>query len=162
MEKDKKIIKMYESGMSATDISIDLVVARKTIYRVLKRNNVTLHRDIPNICVMCNKVTKKKLCGTCNTNLRRYRVKKKSVEYLGGKCSCGWEGDLSGFDFHHRNPNEKSFNPSAVTLANMSWEKAKVELDKCDLLCALCHRLEHSNYSKFEEISLTYSGKTFV
>ena len=86
-----------------------------------------------------------------------------AVDYLGGECKhCGWEGDISGFDFHHRDPNEKEFNPSAKELASISWEKAKKELDKCDLLCALCHRLEHSTYSKLEEISFEYKGKIFI
>lgn len=163
MERDKKIIEMYNSDISATDISNELGIARKTVYRALERHNITLHKDRPNTCKLCGDESKKKLCGTCNTNLRRYRVKKLAVEYLGGQCkTCGWEGDLSGYDFHHRDPNEKDFNPSARYLASITWDEAKVELDKCDILCALCHRLEHSTYGKLEEIALEYKGKTFI
>lgn len=38
---------------------------------------------------------------------------------------------------------------------------AKQELDKCELLCALCHREEHSDYDKLYELSKTYKGKEF-
>lgn len=162
MSRDEKIIEMYNDGITATVISKELKIGRKTVYRTLKKFNVTLHHNRPNYCLICGELSRKKLCGTCNTNLRRYRVKKLAVEYLGGKCKCGWSGDVSGFDFHHRNPEEKDFNPSARVLANMSWENVKIELDKCELLCALCHRLEHSSYGKLEEISLDYKGKTFI
>lgn len=162
MERDNKIIEMYNSNISASDISKELKIGRKTVYRALERHNITLHKYRPNNCLLCGIECKKKLCGTCNTNLRRYRTKKLAVEYLGGKCKCGWSGDVSGFDFHHRNPEEKSFNISGLKLASISWEEAKVELNKCDLLCALCHRLEHSMYGKLEELSLEYKGKIFI
>lgn len=153
---------MYNSGVTATQISIELNIGRKTVYRVLEKFNIELHKHKEKECLACGKRCEKNICGTCNTNLRRYRVKQKSVDYLGGKCNrCGWSGHLSGFDFHHKNPDEKDFNPSGVNLANKSWEKAKKELDKCELLCALCHRAEHSDYDKLLEISKTYKGKEF-
>jgi len=43
----------------------------------------------------------------------------------------------SAFDFHHRDPTAKSFNISN----KKTWEIIKEELDKCDLLCCLCHRI---------------------
>ncbi len=162
MERDKKIIEMYTSGILAKEIALTLKIGKKTVYRVLQKYDIPLQSTYKNNCLLCNKECDKKLCGTCNTNLRRYRVKKQAVGYLGGKCKkCNWVGDLSGYDFHHLDPEIKDFNPSAANLANKSWEVVKQELDKCDLLCAICHRLEHSNYDKLEELSLTYTGKIF-
>lgn len=162
MERDEKIIEMYNSGVNVTTISKELEIGRRTIYRMFKKHNIPLRKTKVKNCLVCGKECQKKLCGTCNTNLRRYRVKKRSVEYLGGKCErCGWEGHLSGYDFHHKDPSEKDFSPSAMELANKSWERAKEELDKCELLCAPCHRKEHSSYDLLEEISKTYTGKDF-
>jgi len=163
MERDEKIIEMYNSGVNATTIAKTLDIGRRTIYRVLDKYNIPLHKTKPkNNCLVCEKECDKKLCGTCNTNLRRYRVKKKAVEYLGGCCErCGWSGHFSGLDFHHIEPNEKDFSPSAMELAKKSWEKVKNELDKCELLCALCHRLEHSKYDLLEQYYDLYSGKMF-
>jgi hypothetical protein len=166
MERDEKIIEMYNSGIIATVIGENLKISRRTVYRVLEKNNIplqkTLVKNVKRNCLVCNKECINNLCGTCNTNLRRYRVKEKSVEYLGGKCNrCGWSGHISGFDFHHTDPSKKDFGPSGVNLANKSWEVAKKELDKCELLCALCHREEHSNYEKLYLLSKTYTGKEF-
>lgn len=68
--------------------------------------------------------------------------KAKALEYLGNKCKvCNAEGDF--LHFHHRDPKTKSF-----TISNKyykPWEDIKIELDKCDLLCANCHKLTHKN-----------------
>jgi hypothetical protein len=162
MERDNNIINMYQSGLNATKIAEKLSIGRRTVYRVLEKNNIELHKDKEKKCLICNKICQKNICGMCNTNLRRYRVKEKSVQYLGNVCNrCGWNGHISGFDFHHKDPNQKEFQPSAMNLANRKWEIVKSELDKCELLCALCHRKEHSNYDKLVEISKTYIGKEF-
>jgi hypothetical protein len=72
----------------------------------------------------------------------RNRTKLKLIEYKGGKCQrCGYNKPIpSVYDFHHRNPEEKEFSITAKTI---SFEKLKAEADKCDLLCANCHREVH-------------------
>ena len=73
----------------------------------------------------------------------RINIKIKGVEYLGGKCNrCGYNNCIAALDFHHKDSDEKEFN---ITGGNLkSFEKIKSELDKCELLCANCHR-EHHN-----------------
>ena len=76
-------------------------------------------------------------------NQLRKRRKDQLVEMLGGACSrCGYTGPSSAFDFHHRDPSLKEFSINrGVTL---SWSKIEKEIEKCDLLCANCHRIIHS------------------
>ncbi len=72
----------------------------------------------------------------------------KAVEYLGGRCNrCGKDWHPSIFEFHHRDPSIKEKDPSKML--SLKWERITAELDKCDLLCANCHRLTHheGNYS---------------
>lgn len=83
------------------------------------------------------------------------RQKQRAVEYLGGKCmnpDCPltphYEIPYFCYDFHHRNPAEK--DKKIARMAAKSWASLKKELDKCDLLCCVCHRLEH--YQKSKEI----------
>lgn len=71
----------------------------------------------------------------------RKNIKKKCVEYLGGKCiSCGYDKCIAALEFHHRDSSHKDF---AISGGTVSWERTKKELDKCDLLCANCHRELH-------------------
>ena len=84
-------------------------------------------------------------CQTEATQKRRDKLKEESVKYKGGKCErCGYNKCIDALEFHHLNPEEKEFGISAKGYTR-SWEKVKEELDKCIMLCANCHREEHSN-----------------
>lgn len=78
---------------------------------------------------------------TKQREMKRQR-KIEAIDYLGGVCKrCNQQQHPAVFEFHHRNPDEKDRDPSK--LLGLSWEKIVQELDKCDLLCANCHRLTH-------------------
>ncbi len=75
---------------------------------------------------------------------RETKAKRKlwAIEYLGGCCQrCLSVFHPAVFEFHHRNPLEKDKDPSKMLLLKL--ETLRAELDKCDLLCANCHRLIH-------------------
>ena len=66
------------------------------------------------------------------------RQKIKAVNHLGGKCkSCGYKKHPAALQFHHRDKSKKSFGIS--NKISSKWETLRVELKKCDLLCANCH-----------------------
>ena len=79
-----------------------------------------------------------------NQMQRWIKRKAKAIEYKGGKCElCGFKGHQAVFDFHHIDPDNKSFNWTKTRL--QTWKRVIEELDKCMLLCANCHRILHSN-----------------
>lgn len=93
-------------------------------------------------CVVCAKPWHQRLCRACRTKIRRQRAKQAAVDMLGGKCSrCGWSGNIVALQFHH--VRGKDFAISSV--AHKSWALIKAELKKCELLCANCHTVEHSD-----------------
>lgn len=59
------------------------------------------------------------------------------------KCEeCG-EDRWQTIDFHHKNPLEKEIGIS-VAIKN-GWSKSRIlnEIEKCEILCANCHRMRH-------------------
>ena len=90
-----------------------------------------------------------KSCVSKKTTQRQRKLKQMMVDYKGGKCqnpSCstpgGYNRSINGLEFHHIDPTKKEFGLSQIRLCKMN-EKIKKELDKCDLLCANCHRELH-------------------
>lgn len=80
-------------------------------------------------------------------NAQEYRRnnKKLAIEYLGGKClKCGGTFHPDVYDFHHKNGDEKDI--CVARLLMKKFEVIKIELNKCVLLCANCHRIEHAEY----------------
>lgn len=74
-----------------------------------------------------------------NVKNSRERLKKRMVYVMGDKCQCcGYDKCISALEFHHINPDEKSFTFSANT--NRGWATIVPELKKCVLVCANCHR----------------------
>jgi uncharacterized OB-fold protein len=95
------------------------------------------------------------------TKIRRFILKREAVKLLGGKCKkCQWSGSLAGFHFHHRNPKEKSFLVGNTT----NWERFWKEVQKCDLLCSICHDILHCDYenNQFLEDVEKYKGRDLI
>jgi len=69
------------------------------------------------------------------------------VEYAGGKCAiCKKKYSTCVYDFHHIDPETKSYNISTMIGSFGSAEKEEDlhnEVDKCLLLCSNCHRELH-------------------
>ena len=66
-----------------------------------------------------------------------------------GKCcqSCGCLSHPSAMDWHHKNPETKSFTLTTIRrfkTNEITLQDIKDEIQKCILLCANCHRLIHA------------------
>lgn len=91
------------------------------------------------------------VCNKCQTEYvqrRREHLKLLSVAYKGNKCQCcGYNKCISALEFHHIDPNKKEFGIGYAGYTH-GWNDVKLELDKCILVCANCHREIHANIIK--------------
>ena len=72
----------------------------------------------------------------------RQKLKEKAINYKGNCCEkCGYNKCNSALEFHHLDPNKKDFGIGSYSV--LSGEKIKLELDKCIMICANCHREIH-------------------
>ena len=91
-----------------------------------------------NNCKKCQQIY-----GTKRAPQVRLKRKIELVEALGIKCnSCKGVYPPCCYDFHHKDMATKERSPTFYLLA--SPEKRQKILDDCVLLCANCHRIEHS------------------
>lgn len=123
--------------------SIDLLIEEAQKCQLLCSNcHSTEHTDV-NKCE-CNE------CKVCNQRQTRKTRRKKAIKLKGNVCKeCqSVIEDVEKSAFHHRNPEEKSFNLSGNNFAR-SWDSIKSELSKCNLLCKNCHRAKHCTGSEF-------------
>ena len=73
---------------------------------------------------------------------RRRERKRLIVDSKGGRCQdCGYAGPLEAIELHHREPGAKEF---AVGAFGGSLGRLLAEAEKCDLVCANCHREVHA------------------
>lgn len=89
------------------------------------------------------------MCKSCfnEYSIRRWINRKIDViNYYGGKClDCNLkltDSHYSVFEFHHKEKLDKEFNWTKLRLKSI--DKIHAELNKCDLLCANCHRIRHA------------------
>jgi len=73
---------------------------------------------------------------------RRKRRKDDLIALKGGRCvDCGYDRSSSALQFHHREGTQKDFILSTFT---GSTRRLLAEAEKCDLVCANCHRVRHA------------------
>ena len=80
-----------------------------------------------------------KRCAQERVAERRRQVKRILVAEAGGRCrECGYDRCVAALQFHHVDPDGKTFALSAQG-ATRGLAKAREEARKCILLCANCH-----------------------
>lgn len=165
---------LISEGLSTYQIGKKLSKSQTTIRYHLKKYNLKTiikyeNGDVYNIgenkkiCSKCKiiknlsefykKYKGKERLHNCCKNCSNDRViskmisnKLKMISYKGNCCkNCGLKLENSHycvFDFHHRDKLVK--DKELKSMRSYSWENIIKELDKCDLLCSNCHRLEHA------------------
>lgn len=125
----KKINDTYSETLSVKKTGKLLNMDRNTIIKYLSIENFEIFQ-------------KKKTSVTKKTKSDyvvdwRKRTKIKLVEYKGGCCcKCGYDKSVNVLQFHHLDPSQKDFTIGGKSL---SYERLKLEVDKCILVCANCH-----------------------
>lgn len=84
--------------------------------------------------------------GFCENHYNKFKRKQRWEYFIalkGNKCKiCEQSYHFSCYEFHHRNPLEKKFE-IGFRMLKYKMTILKEEVDKCDLLCANCHRKYH-------------------
>lgn len=78
----------------------------------------------------------------CSDNVVKWRrnAKLRLVTEFGSSCmDCGYTGPPFMFDFDHRDPEKKEFGIARAGNTR-AYARMKAEAEKCDLVCANCHR----------------------
>jgi len=99
---------------------------------------------------------RKNYCTTCQYK-RTYAHSKKANQYgrevltrlklMKGCVHCGYNAHPAALEFNHKNPKEKLFHISnfakyiATKNTTKSKAKIKMELSKCEVVCAICHNI---------------------
>ena len=85
-------------------------------------------------CIPC--YSKQKL-EESSLRMNKFREYKKTLS-----CNrCGYS-DYRALEFHHPNNDKDEFDPCVIARYR-SWENVMKELNKCEVLCSNCHRIEH-------------------
>lgn len=94
------------------------------------------------------------------TGTKRWYNKIKAANYLGGHCKICNTNNIAHLTFNHINPEIKDYGISRL-LRNTWSLTMEQELDKCELLCANCHR-EHHYIADDTQSRLRKTKSTFV
>jgi len=112
------------------------------------KNNKKLN-GLQSYCKTCSKKRriedfKKNIKNELETR-KKYQKnqKQKYIDYKKTlKCINCNENRWYVLDFHHKN-DDKNFDVASMAVGRCSWETVLLEIQKCEVLCANCHREKH-------------------
>lgn len=118
---------------------------------LLSNINLFLCTKCSSIQTLSEKAHTKYLCKTCDTTktLARKELNQELIYNILDKSSCmdcGYTNPIA-LEFDHRDPTTKLFNIADGYLR--SKEELILEVSKCDIVCANCHRLRTAKYYNF-------------
>tara|TARA_B100002019_G_C20868201_1_gene402687 strand:+ start:52 stop:552 length:501 start_codon:yes stop_codon:yes gene_type:complete len=80
------------------------------------------------------------------------------MQKRGNKCAkCGFS-DIRALDWHHLDPSKKVDSISNLERNRVSMNKLQSELDKCELVCANCHRIEEERLGNWTKNKIVEGG----
>ena len=80
---------------------------------------------------------------------RKLEIRKWLEEYKKNlKCSICGESHPATIDFHHKDESEKEQGIAYFVGFGYSIDRIKKEMEKCEVLCANCHRKIHYKNNK--------------
>ena len=83
---------------------------------------------------------------------RRKKLREMARASKGSKCQiCGYDKCQRALSFHHIDPSKKEFDLSSKGLTR-SWDKIKMEIEKCVLICANCHMEVHDGITQLPTV----------
>lgn len=101
-----------------------------------------------NKCVVCDEKfegrSHAKTCSyKCRRNLYRQNLRKEIDDYKVSKgCfKCGYDKHPAALDFNHIDPETKEFNIAHAGAIGIGRKRIYEEMEKCEILCACCHRI---------------------
>jgi hypothetical protein len=93
----------------------------------------------------------------------RQNTKQRIVESMGGKCQlCGYARCNDALELHHIDPSQKDFTMGGIRANPIAWARIVVELRKCVLLCANCHREVEAGHISLPETATSSFNEEFV
>lgn len=125
--------------------------------RNVRWHNFLLYYDNKFYCNICNKVldienrvSSKKISNKCKScsGLKTKSTRKQLYEYLKTKeCKECKITNPVVLEFHHL--SDKEYNIS--DMMSHSWEAILLEINKCEILCANCHKIKTAKQQKWYE-----------
>ncbi len=86
------------------------------------------------------KANREKRMLAVKANLERKKKWYRDYKESQGCMDCGNKFPYYVLDLDHRDPSTKTINPAQMIIDGWSIDRMKVEIEKCDVVCANCHR----------------------
>lgn len=91
----------------------------------------------------------------------RHEYRSNMLKYLDKKlCEICGEADIRTLEFDHVDPSKKSFGISQAVRLGYRWKDVVIEIEKCRILCANCHKKTYRITIKLVQKHLIMEART--